>query len=104
MNCCGSVNTKYEDGFTPLRLAAANGHLEFVKVLMNQGAAVDITHQFSETPLSTAAKNGHEEVIQAMLNHGANINNLDNKGATPLHAAALKRQHGDCSRVPESQS
>jgi hypothetical protein len=48
------VNTKYEDGFTPLTPAATNGHVEFVR------AEADITDQFGEINGILRRKNGDD--------------------------------------------
>ena len=71
---------------TPLHKAAANGHTEVVKILVEAGALNDPL----ATPLHSAAANGHAEVVKVLVWAGADPNDVftyaGNK--TPLHLAA----------------
>jgi ankyrin repeat protein len=51
-------------------LAARNGHLEVVRLLLNNYVNV---HAQDDYALSWAAENGHLEVVQLLLNNGANV-------------------------------
>jgi uncharacterized protein len=53
----------------PLAGAAANGHLDIVKVLLEAGASVKGHHAFQY-----AASQGHIDIIQTLLDAGADIN------------------------------
>lgn len=46
-----NINSKDEDGFTALHLAADRGHLEIVKLLIDAGADLDIKTDDEETAL-----------------------------------------------------
>ncbi|RPB22051.1 ankyrin, partial [Terfezia boudieri ATCC MYA-4762] len=60
---------------TALHLAAENGHLEVVKVLLDKGATMDATTWYkNRTALHMAAENGHLEVVKVLLDKGATIN------------------------------
>ena len=86
-----------KDTKTSLMLAATNGHVEVVKLLLAAGAMVDATnytHHPSvngayKTALHMAAESGHAEVVQLLLAAGAYIDLRDQHGYSALHFAAL---------------
>jgi len=80
-------STKFVSIDTPMHNAVLYGRIEAVKVLLNNGADVDIMDT-SSTPLDTAAQLGSAEMVQLLIDHGANINAKDtDKGHTPLDTA-----------------
>lgn len=61
-------------GWTPLYLAAVNGHLDAVKLLVERyGCDVEVRNTNGETALVVAASHGHEAVMEYLLEHGAAI-------------------------------
>ncbi len=79
-----------DDGMTALFLAARNGHLEIVRMLVEQGgAAVDAAmtdHGFTALMLASAA--GELETVRLLLLLGANKLLLCHGGATAHDLAA----------------
>ena len=67
---------------TALHLAAENGHLEVVRLLLATGKAeVDSKDKYGRTPLSWAAENGHLEVVRLLLATGkAKVDSKDKYG------------------------
>ena len=61
-------------GFTPLHIAACNGGLEFVKVILSYDPDLEVKTLSGSSALTIAAKNGHSEVIRLLLEAGADIN------------------------------
>jgi ankyrin repeat protein len=77
-------------GRTLLQEAAAKGELSVVKLLLDNGAAVDGLRQGEVTPLDLAAFNGHKAVVDFLLSKGAKADARTENGITPLHLAANK--------------
>lgn len=58
---------------TALHLAAFQGHLPVVQVLLDRGAKIDAVDAFGWTPLMFAAHAGHFDVASALVAAKANI-------------------------------
>ncbi|MFG6495015.1 ankyrin repeat domain-containing protein [Fictibacillus sp. UD] len=84
------------DGWSPLHLAAHFGHIDIVRLLLEQGADVHVKsgNNMANTPLHAAAANmkNRQEMIGLLLSYGADINEQQSGGWTVLHQAA---QHND---------
>ncbi|HJD55231.1 MAG TPA: ankyrin repeat domain-containing protein [Rickettsia endosymbiont of Pyrocoelia pectoralis] len=84
------VNQADNNGVTSLRIAAAEGHIEVVRILLENEAEPDKGDNNGVTPLWSASREGHVEVAQKLLENGADVNKADNYGVTPLSIAARK--------------
>ena len=93
------METKTKDGshfVTPLIIAAHNGHLNSVKILLGYGADIEdggtlkIADQVVEgcTPLWAAAATGHLDVAKLLIERNADVDGRTSSGSTPLRAAA----------------
>ena len=58
-------------GWTPLIVAAINGHTAIVKSLLAAGADINARDEDDWTPLMQAAHNGHVDTVKALLQAGA---------------------------------
>lgn len=77
---------------TPLHLAAALGNQELIKLLLEEGAAVNVQCGAEKmTPLHLAAEDGDAECVNLLIEAGANVSIKNKKHQTPLHLAALSQ-------------
>jgi len=75
-------------GETSLTVAAGNGNLEIVQLLVEHGAAVDAgKDRGARTPLIEAAGQGYVKVVQYLIEKGADVN-AKGGGVTALLAAS----------------
>jgi ankyrin repeat protein len=59
-------------------VAATNGHLDVVKLLVDRGAQMNVQDVDLWSPLYFAAKNGHELVVRFLAEAGAALDLKDN--------------------------
>ena len=88
------VKTEDKDGWTPLHLAAQEGHLDIVELFLSMaGLAVSVNAQASNgrTPLHNAVLKGKTHVAEFLIKQGASVVVTDCKKWSPLHVAC---QHG----------
>jgi ankyrin repeat protein len=74
---------------TPLHLAAQQGHVEVVKVLLSQKVNVNAKDIFGDTPLHSAVLGGHNELVELLITNGAEVDHANEDGWTPLHCAVM---------------
>jgi ankyrin repeat protein/ketosteroid isomerase-like protein len=91
----------FNDGHTPLHVAARDGHTAIVALLLGAGADVNAVEPcFGAVPLHKAVYNGHADITALLV--GREGVDLDFQGATngytPLHDA-LWHAYEDCARV-----
>ncbi|XP_038105893.1 uncharacterized protein LOC6033723 isoform X2 [Culex quinquefasciatus] len=101
--CKDPIDLEIEDlnGQTALNIAARNGHIEIVKLLLqdrqplNDGTGrfrkIDVNHADRDgwTPLRSASWGGHTDVVKLLIESGScAIDRADKEGRTALRAAA----------------
>ena len=102
------VNSSDEGEITGLQVAAANGHEDVVRVLLERGAKVDQENSSGWTAVHQASYHGHITVVKVadrrlvmtvlmvsvkvLLGAGCDVNKTNRYGASPLHMAAAGGQ------------
>jgi ankyrin repeat protein len=91
---CVTANHDFTDvyGSGPLLVAAREGYLETLKVLLRAGADMEAGDMYGTNPLLAASEAGHVDVVLELLKYGADISASDNTGLTPLHHGAHEGQ------------
>ena len=82
------LNTRGEDGGTPLHAAAARGNDEVVTLLLAAGVDVDAKKADGGTALHSAAFLCHEGIVRALLSNGADKMIRNGSGATAYDGVA----------------
>lgn len=57
------MNVRYEDGQTPIHLAAKTGNLEIANLLAENGADVNVESAEGYSPLFIACKEGNQQMF-----------------------------------------
>jgi ankyrin repeat protein len=78
--------------FSPLALAAGEGNIDILKLLLAKGADPNVATPPAWLPLMCAAANGDCEAIKLLLDHGADPNAYNSQNFTPLRAATANGQ------------
>ncbi|KAG9234012.1 ankyrin repeat-containing domain protein [Amylocarpus encephaloides] len=78
-------------GSRALHLAAAAGHSEMCKLLVDHEADLDATDDGGATAMELAAQNGYEWIVKMLLDHGANVNGSTATSKGALQAAIESR-------------
>uniref|UniRef100_A0A3Q1K810 Ankyrin repeat and SOCS box protein 12 n=1 Tax=Anabas testudineus TaxID=64144 RepID=A0A3Q1K810_ANATE len=95
-----SVNSRSGWGVpvTPLRTAAALGHLRCLELLLENGAEIDSLDVKAQTPLFTAVSGKHLDCVVALLKAGADPNGSQYNNCSPVLTAA---REGDADVLRE---
>ena len=75
---------------TALWVAAAKGHFDVVRFLIEQNAEVDGRTSSNSTPLRAAAFDGHLDIVRCLVENGADVNARNNFNTTPLMITCYK--------------
>ncbi|XP_028311475.1 ankyrin repeat and SOCS box protein 16 [Gouania willdenowi] len=76
------------DGSAPLHLCTTAQSFQCAKLLLEEGAEVNVRNRESRiSPLHVAARRGLEEHVELFLSNGADILATNQEGETPLNAA-----------------
>lgn len=81
-----------EAGSTAVHKAAANGHLDVLKLLIQHGGDVELADISGCTPLHVAARNGHLTCVKYLVLQGADFRMKSKKGNTAMVMAKANNQ------------
>jgi len=76
-----------------LHQAADKCDIEQVKLLISEGAEVNVKCHDGMTPLHYAAREGHKEIVELLLAHGADVNIGEAKYNKTAAEFAMRRNH-----------
>jgi ankyrin repeat protein len=95
-----STRRHYSDGGTPLHMAAINGRLEAMRVLLQMGVDKEAKCKKGRTAMHWAAANGQVEAMRVLAQLGADKEAGDGfGGARPLHMAANNASDGQVEAI-----
>lgn len=83
------VDIKNYINSTPLWIAASNGHVNAVSLLLKHGADVDCMNLLGTTPIYAASSHGHWRVVTMLRNYCADVNIYSIACPPPLHVAII---------------
>ena len=75
-----------------LHWAASLGLAEMARLLIDNGADLNIRNEEGNTPLHWAAGEGQKELVVILIVHGADVNAHNKRGWTPLRWAEAQSQ------------
>ena len=76
-----------KQGWTPLHYAAAGGHLEVARYLLDHAAYVDAESPNLTTPLMMAARSGNIHLVKLLLDEGAVVSLKNQRNMTAIDFA-----------------
>ncbi|KAM5345131.1 hypothetical protein ACJ41O_010993 [Fusarium nematophilum] len=80
-----AVDSSTQQRMSCLHLAAAGGHSDAVKLLLDRGWSTSLKDDFGEKVLHSAARKGCADTIKLLLSHGADVNPVSGMEYSPLH-------------------
>jgi len=81
-------------GNSALHLAASNGNVEVVRLLLAHHAVVNVANKMGSRPIISAAVRSDPDIVRMLIDAGADVNAADGTGSTALMWAAYK-ESGD---------
>lgn len=93
---CKIINQTDKHGRSALILAASEGHLAILDILIEKGADLKSHDRDGLSALSWACLKGHYNAVLTLLNNDLDINHSDHSGRTPLDLATF---YGDTKLV-----
>lgn len=88
-------------GKTPLHVAASQGSLRFIQMLLQYGVDVNESDELGQTALVYAINGNKVEAVKYLLQESASPSQQDSYGKTPLHCA-VENKNIECVKVLRS--
>lgn len=86
-------------GHTPLQAAAQNGHIEIIRLLIQQGVNFEIEDKDGDRAVHHAAFGDETEVLELLAKSGADLNARNKRRQTPLHIGVCKGHMDVCKTL-----
>lgn len=87
-----NLDHQNDSGATAVNIATYNGHLELVKLLLENKADCMLAEKWGWQPIHRAAAMGRLQIVKELLRAGADIEARSNSKQTPLLCAIQERQ------------
>ncbi|XP_048238902.1 E3 ubiquitin-protein ligase MIB2-like [Haliotis rufescens] len=81
-------------GIHPVHLAAHEGKLDMLKVLIDKGADINSPDNDEDTPLHIATVKQHSNIAEYLIRAGADLNRFNQRHRQPVHNAAYMGMTG----------
>lgn len=75
---------------TPLHLAAEEGNVDCVELLVQAGGPLNAVNSRGQSALHLAALSQSTDTLKTLISHQVDINVVDNDGRSALHSAVAK--------------
>ena len=82
-----SINTRNNEGNTPLNVATKRANFQIITLLLQSGADPNVRDNEGNTSLNVACKRNNNAIASRLLQSGADATVRDNEGNTPLMVA-----------------
>ena len=99
------INCRDHRGMTALMIAAENGRVQIVQLLVKEGANLDFTSEqlrSGYSALMIAVVEGHQEIVKLLIDAGADLNLTDIVGRTASMLAVKTGQKERLSMLMEA--
>ena len=84
------INEKNSKGSTPLHLASFKGHVDTIKLLIDNGADINCVNDSKQNVMHLAVQgNATNSLVYFYLKYHISINVMDENGSTAIHLACF---------------
>lgn len=98
----GNIGTTDKDMWTPMHIAALNGHENIIEFLIRLEADITAKTGAGHTPLHVAVSHSQEKVAEVLCNRGANPFIANKEGWLPLDLAATEKLQQCMGKIEET--
>lgn len=88
LNFGSNVDSKDNDGWTPLIWAVDNNHIDVVKLLVQKKCNPNLQSNAGQSALMCAAAKGYHEIVKFLMQNDCDLNLRNSNGQTALLCAA----------------
>ncbi|MCK4709007.1 MAG: ankyrin repeat domain-containing protein [Gammaproteobacteria bacterium] len=93
------VNMRNACLWTPLMMAALNGHYDAVEKLLDKGAEVDMVDKGGYSAMMLAASNNFSFIVELLIEKGADVNRIENTNGWTALIWAARQGHEETVQV-----
>ena len=84
-------NRRVFDNYTPLMVASSRGFSKIARILLDNGALVDLVNNYGASALALAVAMEYVETVKLLIRYGrADVDIACSRGWTPLNVAVCK--------------